>query len=35
MNKKNKIINHGHQLATRIIQLLLFLLLNIYIDIYY
>jgi hypothetical protein len=35
MNNKNKIINVGYQLVTIIIELMLFLLLNIYIYIYY
>jgi len=34
MNNKNKIVNLGYQLATIIIELMLFLLLNNYIYIY-
>jgi hypothetical protein len=35
MNNKNKIVNLGYQLATIIIELFLFLLLNIYIYTFY
>jgi len=35
MNNKNKIVNLGYQLATIIIELMLLLLLNIFIFIYY
>jgi hypothetical protein len=35
MNIKNKIVNLGYQLITIIIELMLLLLLNIYIHIYY
>jgi hypothetical protein len=35
MNTKNKLVYLGYQLATIIIELILFLLLNIYIYIYY
>jgi hypothetical protein len=35
MNNKNKIVNLGYQLATIIIELILLILLNIYIYIYY
>jgi hypothetical protein len=35
MNNKNKIINIGYQLITRIIVKILLLMLNIYIYIYY
>jgi len=35
MNNKNKIVNLGYQLSTIIIELMLSLLLNIYIYIYY
>jgi len=35
MNNRNKIVNLGYQLATIIIELLLLVLLNIFIYIYY
>jgi hypothetical protein len=35
MNNKYKIVNIGYQLGIIIIELMLFLLLNIYINIYY
>jgi hypothetical protein len=35
MNNKNKIVNLGYQLATIIIELIFFVLLDIYIYIYY
>jgi hypothetical protein len=35
MNNKNKIVNLGYQLAIIIIELMLLLLSNIYIDVYY
>jgi len=35
MNNKNKIVNLGCQLTTIIIELMLLLLLNIYLNIYY
>jgi hypothetical protein len=35
MNNKNKIVNLGYKLATIIIELMISLLLNIYIYIYY
>jgi hypothetical protein len=35
MNIKNKVVNLGYQLITIIIELMLLLLLNIYIHIYY